>query len=355
MRARIALAVIALGTFSVASAQDDATETVRAAMFAAANEVYQSISRGGGFVTNGFGIDRGELMQFPLDDAERENWQFWPTTRVGLPIEYMTASERRATHDLLASALSSQGYLKAVQIMQLEQVLDMLDEGGFPRSVDHYVLAVFGVPSMSEPWAWRFEGHHVSLNVAVAPDGVAVTPSFFGSNPAQVRSGPLAGLRVHGRVEDLARELVGSLSGSQREQAVVGDRAPGEIATANMNKPPEEWEVWRNTLEPIGIPVRELNEIQQYWVGLIVDEVIGNYEPGIQKGYREALDLESLSFGWMGATERGQPHYFRVQGPSFLFEYDNVQNGGNHVHSVWRNSADDFGRSLLARHYDAAH
>jgi hypothetical protein len=267
----------------------------------------------------------------------------------------MSAAERRATHDLLSSALSSQGYLKAVHIMQLEQILDMLDEGGLPRSVDHYVLAIFGEPSESAPWAWRFEGHHVSLSVAVTPEGVAVTPSFFGSNPAQVVSGPLAGFRVHGRVEDLARDLVGSLNSRQRSAAVVADRAPGEIATANMNKPRSEWDAWRDTLDVVGLSVRDLNEVQQHWVSLIFDEIVGNYQPSIQSAYRDSVDLESLHFAWMGGIERGEPHYFRLHGEDFLFEYDNVQNGGNHVHSVWRSESGDFGASLLQQHYQAEH
>jgi hypothetical protein len=355
MKTRVAILALAFGLVSVASAQQSDGEATRDAMLEAASEVYQSVSRGGGFVSNMFGIDRAAAMLLPLDDAERENWQFWPTARVGLPLEYMSAAERRATHDLLASTLSSQGYLKAVHIMQLEQILDMLDEGGLPRSVDHYVLAIFGEPSASSPWAWRFEGHHVSLSVAVTPEGIAVTPSFFGSNPAQVVSGPLAGFRVHGRVEDLARDLVESLNARQRGEVVVADRAPGEIATANMNKPRSEWNAWRDTLELVGLPVAELNEIQQHWVGLIFDEVVGNYQPGIQAAYREALDLGSLRFAWMGSIERGEPHYFRLHGEDFLFEYDNVQNGGNHVHSVWRSESGDFGASLLQRHYEAAH
>jgi hypothetical protein len=294
-------------------------------------------------------------MLHALDSPERQNWQFWPTARTGLPLEYMSAAERQATHALLTATLSSQGYLKAVHIMQLEQVLDMLDEGGFPRSVDHYVLAIFGEPSLSSPWGWRFEGHHLSLSVLVTPDGVAVTPSFFGSNPAQVLSGPLAGFRVHGKVEDLARDLVRSLDSRQRSLAVVAEQAPSEIAAANINKPRSEWEAWRATLEPVGIAVRDLNEMQRYWIDLIVDEVIGNYDSGVQRVYREGLDENTLSFAWMGSTERGDPHYFRLQGTDFLFEYDNVQNGGNHVHSVWRNKDADFGEDLLARHYAEAH
>ena len=337
-----------------ATAQDEATAAAREAMVVAANELYQSFGQGG-FVGRSFGVDRAALGLHPLDDAQRQNWQFWPTTRVGLPLEYMSAAERGATHDLLAAALSAQGYLKAVHIMQLEQILDALDEAGFPRSVDHYVVAIFGEPSLQDPWAWRFEGHHVSLSVAVTPEGVAVTPSFFGSNPAQVVSGPLAGFRVHGQVEDLARQLVTSLSGRQQSAAIVADAPLGEIVTGNIGKPQSEWETWRTTLEPVGVAVGDLNEMQQHWVALIVDEVVGNYADSIQAPYRDALDLDELRFAWMGSTERGEPHYFRLHGPEFLFEYDNVQNGGNHVHSVWRNVANDFGEDLLARHYAEAH
>jgi len=355
MRTPQALLAAALGLVSVATAQDPGPGAARQAMVDAASEVYASVSRGGGFVAQMFGVDRAAMMLFPLDDAERENWQFWPTARVGLPLEYMSAAERRATQGLLASALSSQGYLKAVHIMQLEEILDLLDEGGLPRSVDHYVLAIFGEPSGSSPWAWRFEGHHLSLSVTVAPEGVAVTPSFFGSNPAEVVSGPFAGFRVHGQVEDLARALVESLDAEDRALAVVADQAPGEIATANMNKPRAEWDAWRATLEPVGIAVDALNEMQQHWAGLILDEVVGNYEDGLQAAYRAALGSQSLRFAWMGSTERGRPHYFRLQGEDFLFEYDNVQNDGNHVHSVWRSKAGDFGAPLLERHYAASH
>lgn len=355
MKARITALVLAMLGASLAVAQDDDAAATRSAMVSAASTIYESVSRGGGFVSSSFGIDRAERMLLPLDDPQRANWQFWPTARVGLPLEYMSAAERRATHDLLSSTLSSQGYLKTVHIMQLEQILDMLDQGGLPRSVDHYVLALFGEPSMTGSWGWRFEGHHVSLSVAVSADAIRVTPSFLGSNPAQVVSGPLAGFRVHGQVEDLARELVESLGPAEREQAIIADRAPAEIATANMNKPQSEWETWRSTLEPAGVRVRDLNEVQQYWVGLIVDEVIGNYRPAIQQAYRAALDEPSLRFAWMGSIERGQPHYFRLQGEDFLYEYDNVQNDGNHVHAVWRDKTADFGADILERHYAVAH
>src|SRR5690606_5091473 len=246
-------------------------------------------------------------------------------------------------------------YLKAVHIMQLEQILDLLENGGLPRSVDHYVLVLFGTPSTEAPWAWRFEGHHVSLTVSVAPNSVGVTPSFFGSNPAEVPSGPPAGLRGPGTVRALGRDLVTSLDERQRAVAIVSQNAPAEIFTANLRKPREEWDAWKTSLKPQGVKVSELNEVQQHWVRLILDEVVGNYRPEIANAYMRTIEAPELYFAWMGSIERGQPHYFRLQGPDFVFEYDNVQNNGNHVHSVWRSPSSDFGATLLERHYQTSH
>jgi len=251
--------------------------------------------------------------------------------------------------------LSARGYLKVVQIMQLEQILGMLDTAGLPRGVGHYEVVLFGKPSLTEAWSWRFEGHHVSLNVAVAPAGVSVTPSFFGSNPAEVRSGPLTGFRVLGAEEDLARELVTSLTAAQRGKAVVSAEAPRDIFTGNINKPADQWEAWRDTLQVAGIPVTELNEVQQHWVRRILDEVVGVYRPELSAEFLRAIDPKTLSFAWMGATERGAPHYFRLQGADFVFEFDNVQDNGNHVHSVWRSKSEDFGMKLLGEHYRLSH
>jgi hypothetical protein len=336
------------------AAQDPATSTIRETMVGVASALLATVEQAAPTEAM-LGINRKASLSLPLDDAERENWQFWPTTRVGLPIENMTAAQRRMTHDLLTSALSSNGYLKVVQIMQLEEILDVLDEGGLPRSVDHYRLVVFGTPAVDAAWAWRFEGHHVSLSVSVSPDGVAVTPSFFGSNPAEVVAGPLAGFRVHGVVEDLARELLMSMTEAQRREAIVADRAPAEIFSGNINKERAQWDAWRETLRPEGVAVAELNEVQQHWVRRILDEVVGNYRPEISAEYLRAIDPRQLSFAWMGGVERHMPHYFRLQGPDFVFEYDNVQNSGNHVHSVWRNQSRDFGIGLLEQHYRTSH
>lgn len=337
-----------------AAAQQPATESVRARMVEAAAALAGSVDGGPGAIETMIGLDKSASLELPLDSPEHENWQFWPTTRAGLELSLMTAEQRRMTHALLTSVLSSQGYLKVAHIMQLEQILNMLDQGGLPRSVGHYKVVLFGEPALDAAWAWRFEGHHVSLSVAASPDGITVTPSFFGSNPAEVTSGPLTGFRVLGVQEDLARELVMSLDGGQRERAVVSDRAPGEIFTANMRKPREDWDAWRTSLEPAGLPVAEMNEVQQHWVRRIIEEAVDNYREELASIYSARVDPLDLHFAWMGSTERGRPHYYRLQGPEFVYEYDNVQNDGNHVHSVWRDESSDFGATILEDHYRTA-
>jgi len=336
-----------------AHAQVARSSGVVEAMSAPASRLLESVSGGPGGIEQMAGFDREASLSFPLDDSQRQNWQFWPAVRIGLSLEQMTGEQRLLAHEMLSALLSSAGYLKATTIMQLEQILLDTDLGGFPRSVGHYKVVIFGDPSEPQ-WAWRFEGHHVSLSVSIAAEEVTVTPSFFGSNPAEVRSGPLAGLRVHGRAEDLARQLVESLRGQQRSAAIVSDRAPAELFTAQINVPRAQWNDWLTTLEPVGVSVSALNEVQQFWVRQILAEVVDNYTEDIAAQYREQIDVESLSFAWMGATEAGAPHYFRLQGGDFLFEYDNVQNNGNHVHSVWRSKANDFGQDVLADHYLSA-
>jgi hypothetical protein len=354
MKRHIIWTVFALFLATASQAQDAQTDVVRQAMFDAANELVATLQSGRPGMTS-TGVDRAKSLLFELDSPERENWQFWPTVRVGLTLEDMTGTQRRLTHDLLRSVLSSKGYLKAVHIMQLEQILDMIEESGPPRSVDHYRLVVFGTPSMADDWAWRFEGHHVSLSTSVSPNGISVTPSFFGSNPAEVASGPLVGFRVHGVLEDLARELVNSLSASHQAQAIVADRPPADLFSANIRKERAEWDLWRETLEPQGVPIAELNEVQQFWVRRMLDEIVGNYRPELSVAYLDDIDITDLHFAWMGETQRRTPHYFRLQGTDFVFEYDNVQNNGNHVHSVWRNKSEDFGADILEQHYRTSH
>jgi len=336
-------------------AQGAAQLEVNQSMVEAASALLATVASGPGGPETLLGFDRSKNLALPLNDEAREDWAYWPTERAGVPLELMTAKQRALTHELLTSVLSSRGYLKVVHIMQLEQILNLLDEGGLPRSVGNYKLVFFGTPSAQSPWAWRFEGHHVSLSVSVAPDGVAVTPSFFGANPAQVRSGPLTGFRVLAAEEDLARELVTSLSDVQRGRAVISNQAPADIFTGNIRRERDQWNAWIASLQPEGIRVADLNEVQQHWVTRILEEVVASYRPELSGAYLSSIDPATLSFAWMGALERGAPHYFRLQGADFVFEYDNVQNEGNHVHSVWRDKSEDFGMRVLGSHYQTSH
>ena len=356
MRNRMLIVVGALTAWSAsAPAQDASRVATTEDMVDAASALLATVTGGPGGTETLLGFDKGKNLALALDDEAREDWAYWPTERVGVPLDLMTAEQRRLTHALLRSLLSARGYLKVVQIMQLEQILAMLDTGGLPRGVGHYEVVLFGKPSLDDPWSWRFEGHHVSLNVVVAPAGVSVTPSFFGSNPAEVRSGPLTGFRVLGAEEDLARELVTSLSAAQRGEAVVSAEAPRDIFSGNINKERDQWDAWRATLEPEGIRVATLNEVQQHWVRRILDEVVGVYRPELSAEFLRGIDVRTLRFAWAGATERGAPHYFRLQGEDFVFEFDNVQDNGNHVHSVWRDKSGDFGQRLLGEHYRTSH
>jgi hypothetical protein len=352
---KMLLAGLAWLAAASAAAQESSRVAATQDMVDAASALLGTVAGGPGGTETLLGFDKGKNLALELGDEARRDWAYWPTERVGVPLDLMTAEQRRLTHQLLTSLLSARGYLKVVQIMQLEQILGMLDTAGLPRGVGHYEVVLFGKPSMTDAWSWRFEGHHVSLNVAVAPAGVSVTPSFFGSNPAEVRSGPLTGFRVLGAEEDLARDLVTSLTPAQRSKAVVSAEAPRDIFTGNINKPADQWDAWRETLRAEGIPVSELNEVQQHWIRRILDEVVGVYRPELSTEFLSAIDPKTLSFAWLGATERGAPHYFRLQGTDFVFEFDNVQDNGNHVHSVWRNKSEDFGMSVLGEHYRTSH
>ena len=301
------------------------------------------------------GYSREALLSLPAEDEAKRDWVYWPRFRVGLTLEYMTAEQRMLVHDFLQTSLSAIGYLKTVHVMQTEEILNLWEDVGLPRGNEKYWLVFFGTPSMDAPWAWRFEGHHVSLNVSVAPGSIRVTPTFFGADPAEVPQGPMAGFRPHAAVEDLGRTLISSMSGSQREVAILSDQPPREIFATNLGRPRDDWEAWKQTLQPEGMAVADLGPEQRHMVQRLLDEVITTYRPEISQAYLKTIDVDDLSSAWMGSTQRREPHYYRLQGPDFVFEYDNVQDDANHVHTVWRSKSGDFGDDLLPRHYQSAH
>ncbi len=308
--------------------------------------------------------EQRQKAAFAFESDERLKWHFIPTemfARNGLTVGEMTEAQRKAAHGLLQAGLSQRGYLTATAIMDLETILNVIESaarkanpGGrgnvLVRDPVRYFFSVFGTPSPRGAWGWRVEGHHVSLNFTVINGNlVASSPTFFGSNPAEVREeGPKKGLRILASQEDSARALLMALDEAQRKQALYDPAAPNDIATMNALdiKP----------LSPAGITADRLTPPQRDMLMAVIDAYTGAMAADIAA---ERLDkirkvgVEKISFAWAGDAARGQRHYYRVQGPTFLIEFDNTQNNANHVHSVWRDFTGDFGRDLLREHLKA--
>ncbi len=308
--------------------------------------------------------EQRQQATFAFDGTERTHWNFIPTEsfpRNGLTIKQMTTSQRALAHALLKTGLSQRGYMTATQIMELENVLGALEAAlraagtppgatQFLRDPERYFFSVFGTPSAKDAWGWRVEGHHVSLHFTVVNGSlVAGSPSFFGSNPGEVRSGPKQGTRILGAEEDAGRSLVESLDAGQREKAMINAIAPNDIVTGSKLKV--------DPLSPVGIPMSALTASQVALLRKLVDVYAGHMADDIAAERRSRIEKagwDKVTFAWAGPIERGQKHYYRVQGPTFLIEYDNTQNDGNHVHSVWRDFNGDFGADLLRDHLAGA-
>jgi hypothetical protein len=296
---------------------------------------------------------RGKIG-FDFKDALRYDWHFIPRPRKGLPLKEMSPEQKALAHALLASGLSQSGIIKAETIISLEQVLASIEKGRGPvRDPELYFFNIFGnpdSPGSKEPWGWRLEGHHLSLNFTIVGDrGVAGGPTFMGSNPAEVRSGPRQGLRVLADEEELARRLVKSLDEGQRKKGIVQEEAPKDILSLAARK--------ATPLHPAGILMPDLSAEQKELLNSLVVLYAERLRPelaGHDLGKILKAGVDKIGFAWAGGVERGMPHYYRIQGPTFLIEYDNTQNNANHVHSVWRDFENDFGDDLLKRHYESA-
>ncbi len=288
---------------------------------------------------------------FPFQADERQNWHFIPKERKGLPLLDMQPYQKALAQALLAAGLSQQGYIRAVTIMSLEDVLRIM-ENADPnyRNPQKYYFTVFGEPSDTGTWGYRVEGHHLSQNFTVVNGKIADTPSFFGANPAEVREGPRKGLRILGAEEDLARDLLESLTPEQKKIAIITDKAFPDILTAASRKAALEG-------KPSGLSAAKMTSKQSDLLETLVADYANNVPEQLAEIRMEHLKQAGTNvfFAWAGVEERGGPHYYRIQSPTFLIEYDNTQNGANHIHSVWRDFNGDFGLDLLALHYQQAH
>ena len=292
--------------------------------------------------------EQRQRATFAFDSAERMRWHFVPQfERNGLQIREMTEPQRKLAHELLKTGLSARGYTTYTQIMQLENILKAQEKGSGPtRDPEGYRFAVFGTPSAKGTWGWRVEFHHVSLHFDVV-NGTAIssTPSFAGANPAEVKDGPQKGQRTLGTLEDTARALVTALDDSQRKVAIFTNVALNDIVTENALdiKPLSPDGIKASAMTPAQRD--QLMKILDAYAGLMTADIAADRMAKVKKA-----GIENIAFAWAGSIERGQKHYYRVQGPTFLIEFDNTQNDANHVHSVWRDFNGDFGRDLLREH-----
>jgi hypothetical protein len=286
----------------------------------------------------------------PYDSPRRVDWHFIPKTeRKGLQLKHMSEAQRAAAHKLLKTALSEIGYSKATSIMGLEKLLLELEAGKGKNIRDplRYYFTIFGEPAENSKWGLSVEGHHLSLNFVVDQGGVvSSTPQVFCTNPAVVMTENKAGIPTGTRIlkleETLAFELVKSLGGDQVAKGIVADEPLKEIRNAGVIQPPTD--------APVGIAYSDLEGEQRALLLKLIDVYCSDMPAKIAKARMDRLHFDGLNtihFAWMGATEPGQGHYYRIQGPSFLIEFVNTQpdaagNPANHIHCIFRDMHGDF-------------
>jgi hypothetical protein len=338
---RVVLSLVLLGALAAGAAVS--AQRASANMVAAANRWLQALTP-----------EQRQQATFAFDNAERMRWNFIPDEtfpRNGLPIKAMTEPQRKLAHDLMKTGLSDRGYMTYTQIMQLEDVLKVVEQPPrFARDKEAYRFSLFGTPGATGTWGWRVEGHHVSLHYTIVNGTAVASPTFAGSNPAEVQEGVEKGKRVLAALEDAGRTLVTALDATQRTTATIAAVAPNEIVTTNK--------LDIEPLTPDGLKASAMTAAQRDALMKVIDAYTGLMAPDLASDRLariKSAGLENIAFAWAGPVERGQKHYYRVQGPTFLVEFDNTQNNGNHVHSIWRDFKGDFGRDLLREHVRASH
>jgi hypothetical protein len=294
--------------------------------------------------------DQKAKATFSFYDGERIFWYYPPMNRHGLRLKDMDARQRQAAKALMATGLTPDANQKANAIMEHESILGPLEkEQGhitWDRDPLLYSWTVFGDPAGQDPWGWRVEGHHVSLHYTIWNERVvSATPFFFGANPAEVRKGPKQGLRILGARQDIALELMNSLDAGQKSKALIFDEAPADILTFNAARaslPKEQ-----------GLPASRMSGTQKEMLMSLCTEYVSTIRADVGAERMDELKqggLDKIHFAWGGPAEKFKPHYYRLHGGNFVVEYDNRQNGANHIHSVLRNVENDFANDAMRDH-----
>lgn len=319
------------------------------------------VSAAGRFVAS-LGPELRAKAVMGFDDPSRLAWHYVPGDRAGVRLDELDDRQRMAAHAMLRALLSSEGVLRANAIIELESVLGELENNPAFRDAGRYTVAVFGDVGGAEGgeraadgaqgrWGWRFEGHHLSLNVSGDDQRVsAASPMFWGANPAEVRQGERAGVRVLAAEEELGRAVMASLDAAQLRAVMIAAEAPPDVILGpgrGFGEAPAA-----------GVRWADLTGAQRDRLWALIAHVARNLRGELATealvGIIEA-GLDGVRFGWAGTLERGAGHYYRVRGPTFVIEYDNTQNGANHVHVVWHDLTKDVAFDALRRHYAESH
>ena len=284
-----------------------------------------------------------QKIQYAFDSEERLNWHFIPRDRNGVGLWDLAGATRKAADELVKAGLSAAGYEKTLQVRSLEEVLYLFEDGEEAyrrdrRNPHRYYITIFGTPTSKGIWGWRFEGHHLSLNFTISEGRiVSSTPEFFGANPGLIDAGPGRSLRVLGRREDLARDILKACNDAQITTMWIDKKAPDDIRGGGVAQP--------IVSEAVGLRFADMSVEQQELLKELIGEYLSAMPATVVRERMAAITkdgLEDIRIGWWGGPDLNQPHHYVVQGKSFIIEYNNTQNQANHVHAIWRNLAGDF-------------
>lgn len=302
---------------------------------------------------NSLSSEQKQKALFDFEQMNRYEWHFFPASmvpRVGIAIKDLNTSQKDQFYKLLKSFLSSRGYNRTRDIMSFEYILRELEPTNPNRIPENYYAAFYGSPERDSIWGWKYSGHHVDLNFTIVNGKLAFAPFFFGVNPGEVKQGPKKGIRLIKEEEDLGFELIGSFNQEQKQKAIFQLKAFTEIVTSNAQKVAP--------LGDVGIEAGEMSQGQKTLLNKLIQVYLSSMPPEIARLRMQRViseDMETIKFGWAGSTIIKEPHYYRIQGKTFLIEFDNTQNNANHIHTVWRDFNGDFGADLLREHYLHSH
>ena len=286
---------------------------------------------------------------FPFDEMSRYDWNYLPPSlipRKGVCLKDLNSTQKNNIYALLKIFLSDKGFSRTQDIMNNEYYLKELEPNIIHRIPENHFVAFYGNPGKDSIWGWKFSGHHIALNFTIVNDKLAYTPIFFGIYPAEIKAGQNKGRRIIKEEEDIGFDLINMLTSEQKLKAIFQLKAFNDIVTSNSSQV--------GPLAPVGILAKDLTFQQKNILNKLIACYLSSMPTEIAEMRMKRIvseDFNKIRFGWAGALIIGEPHYYRIQGKTFLIEFDNTTHNANHIHIVWRDFNGDFGVDLLNDHY----